>query len=195
MTWKEALQKDPLYLNLGGAGISHGRREHYDNYISVDVRPTPKCPWSIQHDLRSPIPLLDSSVDRILTEDFLEHLKEEDIQPLLAECYRILKPGSPMRIGAPDYNSPRMQKRLVDGKDSKEPTHFILTTYDWMKKTIEESSFRKYKFYHYWGEGKFVYTQIDYTLGWIKRTPDNDRRNERGDKFLVTSIVVDVFKE
>lgn len=194
MNWKEALRKDLLYLNLGGAGISHGRREHYNNYISVDIRSTPKCPWSIRHDLREPIPLPDNSVDRILTEDFLEHLKEGNIQPLFTECYRILKSGSLMRIGVPDYNSSRLKERIINNKDPKEPTHFILVTYAWMKKAIEASSFRKCKFYHYWADGRFVYNQIDYSLGWVKRTPDNDRRNQRGDKFLVTSIVVDLFK-
>lgn len=194
MEWSDVLKQCPVYLNLGGFVESHGRKEHYDDYVSIDINPVSKGLYSVQHDLRKPIPVPDNVVDRILSEDFLEHLKVEDVQLLLPECYRILKPEGFMRIGVPDYNSPRMKRRIVNGKDPEEPTHLILPTFEWVKKVVEESPFPLYKFYHYWDEDKFICNHIDYTLGWIKRTPDNDPRNRRGNRISVTSIVVDVFK-
>lgn len=101
MDWSEVLTKDPIYLNLGGGSNCHPR-VGYENYISVDLNP-PREGWAVRHDIRDPIPLPDGSVNRILSEDFMEHIRPEEIKELLAECFRLFKRGGMMRIGVPDY--------------------------------------------------------------------------------------------
>ncbi|MGQ9492162.1 MAG: class I SAM-dependent methyltransferase [Anaerolineae bacterium] len=174
MNWSEVLTKDPIYLNLGGSHNCHPKAG-YENYISVDIHP-PQEGWSVKHDLKNPIPLPDNSVTRILCEDFLEHITVEEIKALLNECFRLLRPGGMMRIGVPDYGNPKDYLYLVKGNDPRFPRHITLTNYQLMKRMIEESPFPSYEFYHYWDDGKFVYKKIDYSLGMVKRTPDNDPR-------------------
>lgn len=174
MNWSEVLTKDPIYFNLGGSNNCHPK-VGYESYISVDINP-PSEGWSVKQDLKKPIPLPDNSVTRILSEDFLEHIKVEEIKTLLVECFRLLKPGGMMRIGVPDYNNPKDYPYLKKGSDPRFPRHITLTNYKLMKKIIEESPFSRYEFYHYWDDGKFICKKIDYSFGVIKRTPDNDPR-------------------
>jgi predicted SAM-dependent methyltransferase len=172
--WSEVLAKEPIYLNLGGSLNCHPKAG-YEHYISVDIQP-PREGWAVQHDLKNPIPLPDNSVTRILSEDFLEHITVEEIKALLRECFRLLKPGGMMRIGVPDYGNPKDYPYLLKGSDPRFPRHVTLTHYQLMKRLIEESPFPRCEFYHYWDNGKFVYKEIDYSLGMVKRTPDNDPR-------------------
>lgn len=174
MNWSEVLTKDPIYLNLGGSLNCHPN-SGYENYISVDIQP-PQAGWAVQHDLKNPIPLPDNSVARILSEDFFEHITVDEIKRLLAECFRLLKPGGIMRIGVPDYGNPKDYPYLLKGSDPRFPRHITLTHYQLMKRIIEESPFTRYEFYHYWDNGRFVYKPIDYSLGMVRRTPDNDPR-------------------
>lgn len=44
---------------------------------------------------------------------------------------------------------------------------------------VEASPFRTGDFHQYWSNGAFVDSRIDYSLGWVKRTKDNDPRNRR----------------
>lgn len=193
MNWSDILRNKPLYLNLGGR-LNHHPTKYYENYISVDTYLT-TGEYEIKHDLRTPIPLPNNSVDRLHTEDFLQYLTIEDINKLLKECFRLLKPGGFMRVGVPDYNNPKDQEYNTKGKDPRWPDHKTLTTYDLMRNIVKNSPFSKYKFYHYWDDGKFIRHKVDYSLGMIKRTPDNDIRDKEPNKELyVTSIVIDLFK-
>jgi predicted SAM-dependent methyltransferase len=178
LEWSDVLTKEPLYLNLGGAEFRHPA-PGYEGYISVDTDPPPG-EWSVKHDLTEPIPLPDCSVTRIHTEDFLEHITEAQIRTLLAECHRLLVPGGMMRIGVPDYNNPKDRHCLRGGVDPRYPTHVTLTRYELMKRIIEESPFSRFAFYHYWDGDRFIERRIDYSLGMVRRTPDNDPHCRRG---------------
>lgn len=192
LTWLEVAKHKPLFLNFGGRHCCHPKKG-YINYVSVDLRPVPEAEWSVRHDLKKPVPLPDNSVDRIHAEDFLEHLTIENVGKILRESYRLLKIEGRMRIGAPDYNNPKDQPYLKKGHDPRHP-HKTLTHYELMKKIVEESPFPKYKFYHYWKDGKFIREKIDYSLGMIQRTPDNDKRCTPQRPLYVTSLVLDLFK-
>ncbi len=174
MDWSEVKTKDPIYLNLGGGLNCHPNPE-YENYISVDLDP-PDHGWAVKHDIRNPIPLPDHSVTRIHSEDFFEHISKEEIKELLAECYRLLKPGGRLRISVPDYKNPKDRPFLDQQKDPRLPLHVTLTHYELMKDLIEESPFKNYTFYHYWEGDQFIRKDIDYSHGIIKRTPENDPR-------------------
>jgi predicted SAM-dependent methyltransferase len=177
MNWPDVLNKESIYLNFGGNGNCHPN-ELYKNYISVDLAADYEG-WIVRHDLRNPIPLPDNSITRVHTEDFIEHLDFDAIKNLLAESYRLLLPGGVMRIGVPDYNNPKDRQYLNKGSDPRLPLHLTLTNYNVMKKLIELSPFARYQFYHYWDGDNFINKEIDYSLGFIKRTPDNDPRCRR----------------
>lgn len=197
MNWIDVLVNKPLYLNLGGRS-NHHPDKFYENYVSVDIRSS-SIGWEVKDDLRRiPIPIPDNLVDRILTEHFLEELAIEDIDKLLKDCFRLLKPGGFMRIAVPDYNNPIdpvNRECLAKGKDPRWPENLTLPTYDLMRNIVKNSPFSNYKFYHYWDNGEFIRQKIDYSLGMIKRTPDNDIRDKAPNRELsITSIVLDLFK-
>lgn len=194
MSWSEVKKQDPIYLNLGGGRHCHPEKG-YEKYISVDLRPVLGIKYSVQHDLKTPIPLPNNSVDRIHSEDFLEHCEIKEIKKILTESYRLLKVGSQMRIAVPDYNNPKDQPFLKKGRDSRFPGHKTLTHYELIKKLITESPFAQYKFYHYWNKGKFIKKKIDYSLGLVRRTPDNDPRCNPKQPLHATSLIVDLIKE
>lgn len=181
MNWPDVLKKDRIYLNFGGNGNCHPN-PLYTNYISVDLY-ADYVGWTIRHDLRNPIPLPDNSVTRIHTEDFIEHLESEDIKKLLVESHRLLRREGVMRIGVPDYNNPKDRQYLNKGSDPRLPLHLTLTNYNLLKNIIELSPFTRYQFYHYWDGDNFISHDIDYSLGFIKRTPDNDPRCKRKSLF------------
>ena len=177
MKWPEVLARDPVYLNLGGGTHCHPE-PGYENYISVDLHPLPGD-WAVQHDLRRPIPLPADSVARFHTEDFLEHVATQDSRALLVECHRLLAPGGRMRIGVPDYGNPKDRFCLALGRDPRDPKHVTLTHHQWMRDLLAASPFTRSRFYHYWDGDRFVRQPIDYSLGMIRRTPDNDPRCRR----------------
>jgi len=52
-------------------------------------------------DVRKGLPFDSDSVDEILMSHFLEHLTGEEAIELLAECYRVLKPGAAVTVVVP----------------------------------------------------------------------------------------------
>lgn len=177
MEWNDVLASRPLYLNLGGGDHCHPRAR-YEHYLSVDLRP-PAGAWAVQHDLRHPIPLPDGSVARIHSEDFFEHITAQEMQTLLVECHRLLATGGMMRIGVPDYRNPKDRRDLALGHDPTDPKHVTLTHLALLRDVVAASPFRRSRFYHYWDDDDFVQEPIDYSLGWIQRTPDHDPRCRR----------------
>ena len=63
--------------------------------------------------------------------------------------------------------------------------------------TFDNTKF-KVHYLHYWKDNEtFVENKINYSNGYIKRTPDNDERNKKKNQFgrlLVTSFVCDLIK-
>lgn len=176
---------EPIWLYLGAG------REKRKNYVGVDVVPIHN---NIVHDCTEPFPLENNSVERILTEDMLEHFTTDEIINILNECYRILKPDGIMIIGVPDYNNPKDKPYLLKGTDERFPDHKTLTSHDLMDSFIKASSFKHAKFHHYWDKDYFHMTRFDYSLGFVRRTPDNDKRNRKGNALVVTSILIELRK-
>lgn len=174
MEWEDVLEKNPLFLHLGGSVMCHPH-PNYRHYVSVDLTP-PADGWGVVHDLRHPLPLPDGCVDRLHTEDLLEHLQVDELDRLLAECHRVLKKDGMMRIACPDYNNPKDRPYADKGYDDRFPLHITFTTYALVRALIERSPFTRYAFRAYWDGDNFVSKPIDYSLGWVRRTPENDIR-------------------
>ena len=190
LSWTEVVQRDSVYLNLGGGTDCHPR-PNYENYVAVDLEP--RGEFAVAQDLSKTIPLPDQSVNRILSEHFLEHIDEQAIVTVLRESHRLLKPGSVARIAVPDYGHPRARHCLALGRDPRRRDHITLTTYPLIKALIAASPFRIARFHHYWDGDRFVDEPIDYSLGYIRRTPDNDPNNHsRGFRRKLGRLVRDI---
>jgi predicted SAM-dependent methyltransferase len=219
-SWPEFLDLRRRYLNLGAYHDRHPKTE-YRHYVAVTVPPSffqyrlmnattgmvetnadavdqsvfpPSPPWVIFHDIRTPFPLPDDSVDRLHSEDCFEHLERSEYLPVLAELHRILKPGGRFRLAVPDYHNPKDAFCIDKGFDPRDLRHLTITTYELMEETLAQSKFDRRIYYHYWKDGAFVRNPIDYSLGHVARTPDNDHRNTPDKPLHVTSLVVDLIK-
>ena len=176
MNWQQVEALTPIKLNIGGGKDSHPD-PLYSGYVSVDL--DANGDWGVAHDLRQPIPLADNTVQRILTEHFLEHITANEISAFLVDAWRLLEPGGLLRLAVPDYHSPRNRKYLEAGHDPTHTDHVTFTTYPLLRELVASSPFRDYRFYQYWDGDRFVNGPIDYSLGHVKRTVDHDPRNAR----------------
>ena len=174
LTWQAIAHFNPICLNLGGGHDCHPLPE-YQHYVAVDL--VPRSDFAVAQDLSQPIPLADGCVSRILSEHFLEHVEVATIAHVLRECHRLLKPGGVARLAVPDYGHPRSRHCLVLGRDPNRHDHVTLLTYPMLSRLIEASPFRTGRFYHYWVGDRFVAERIDYSLGYVRRTPDNHPHN------------------
>jgi len=98
ITKKLILNKDlENYINLG-SGL-----KKIDDCINIDFFSfSDKADY--EADFRYPLKIDDDSVDGIFTEHVLEHLTYDQVERLIKECYRILKPGGIIRIIVPDVS-------------------------------------------------------------------------------------------
>ena len=86
-----------------------------DQYASVL-----KTQRFIHHDLRLGLPLDDNSVDFLFASHFLDSMIHSDGERLIADTYRVLKPGGALRVSVSDfdrnvdlYRSGRRQEALA----------------------------------------------------------------------------------
>jgi SAM-dependent methyltransferase len=175
LTWTETAAREPLRLNLGGGGDCHPD-PRYRDYISVDA--VTHAEYGVAHDLLTPLPLPDGSVDRILSEHFLEHLPVDGIAHVLRECHRVLRPGGIARVAVPDYGHPRDRYCLALGHDPRRRDHLTLPTHTLCAQLAAASPFGSARFYQYWDGDTFVHQPVDYSLGFVRRTPENEPRNQ-----------------
>ena len=91
----------------GGRCLHLGCEDHrLGGWINVDIVRSGAV--DVQADLSRPLPFPDGSMDFIHSEDLLEHLEPKAGRHLLAECFRVLRPGGVMRLLTPDL------ERLVE---------------------------------------------------------------------------------
>lgn len=144
----------------------------------------------IYHNILDPYPLPDNSVDSYVAEDVLEHLPYDSLINVINEIHRVLKWGGVFRLALPDYRNDIMDMRSL--KDEKgdilfDPNgggsykngkvikggHLWFPKYETVKSLIENSLFAKYEFLHYYNiDGSSITNSIDYSIGYIQRTPD-----------------------
>jgi len=83
-----------MLLNLGC-----GRR-YRAGWVNVDF--TADGPGVIAANLLQGVPFEDNTFDCVYHSHVLEHFTEEDGAKLIAECWRVLKPGGVIRVVVPD---------------------------------------------------------------------------------------------
>lgn len=201
------LEKE-VFLN---AGVK-GDRLHYQNYIGLDLRISNE--EHIKFNLLDRIPLPDNSVDRFHSEDTYEHIEYEKLKDVINEVFRVLKVGGRLRLALPDYRCDILRRRtkkdsngnllfdpggggaFINGKVVK-GGHVWFPVIENVKELLHKTLFSEFGeivFYHFYDEDNTpICREIDYSLGWVKRTPDHDLRVMN--PYRPMSIVVDCIKK
>ncbi len=168
---------------------------------------------NIKHDVAEPLAIPDGSVDVFQSEDVFEHIEVTKMVSIFNEIYRVLSPGGLFRLSLPDYRFDYYLQRcvtdstgeivfdpgggghLVDGRVTG-GGHLWFPKIEIVRDLFKESLFGVHgivKFLQYNNaDGTFELQSIDYSLGYIQRTPDHDGRVS--DHPRPISIVVDAFK-
>lgn len=83
------------YLNLGSGN------DHFPGFVGIDLFGSGA---DLELDLRRKLPIADGVIDGIFSEHAFEHLTYDIATHVLAESYRVLKPGAAIRIVVPDVS-------------------------------------------------------------------------------------------
>ena len=201
---------DKIYLY---AGDMNNERRKDKPFIGLSLHNNNSL--HIKHDVtQKNMDLKDNSVDIYQTEDVFEHIEYEKIPDIFSEIYRVLKPNGLFRLSMPDYrcnilyersfkndhgiiyhdpggggNYDYLNNKVINGG------HVWFPKYESVYTMFEKSYFNieKVNFLHYYdSNNNAIMKNIDYSMGYISRTPDNDIRVK--DPYRPMSIVVDCYK-
>jgi len=212
MSFKDIQHLPNIYLYCGG--MPTNRRTFTGKpFIGLDRHNKPPR-FHIQHNLLNKFRLNDNTVDIIQSEDVFEHLEYSQLKNIFNEIHRVLKPNGLFRLSMPDYDCDILYNRSTKDKYGniifdaggggtynlmtrkvENGGHLWFPTYKSVKPLIESTNFHndKIQFLHYYDENKKpIVNNIDYSMGYISRTPDNDKRVQNPRRPM--SIVVDCYK-
>ncbi len=108
----------PLHLHLGC-----GPR-YLPGFVNIDANPQQKL--DLWLDVRCGLPFAAASVDSIYSTHMIEHLYPDELERLLHECARVLKPGAGLRLVVPNLRSAitAYQQNRQDWFYDSFPRHF-----------------------------------------------------------------------
>jgi SAM-dependent methyltransferase len=208
--WEEITKKSPLFLYAGD--ITDNYVEHYKDYTGLSL--IKNDTKHIKHDITLPMPLPDNCVDRYQAEDVFEHIEYSQLILVINEIYRVLKPGGFFRLSIPDYRCDVLYNRAtkdsfgniifdIGGGGHYENGkvigggHVWFPTIENVKNLLESTDFYTYgsiNYLHYYDEKNISITKtIDYSFGWVNRTPDHDVRVKNPHRCM--SMVIDLYKK
>ncbi|MEI6681730.1 MAG: class I SAM-dependent methyltransferase [Bacteroidota bacterium] len=204
-TFTKLKNRETIYLYAGDVPD----KEEYKRYIGLSL--SQKNNRHIQHDVTKKYPLPDNCVSVYQSEDVFEHIPLAILPTVINEIYRVLKPGGVFRLSIPDYRCNILNDRTLKDKSGEltfdpvgggafkdgkvvEGGHVWFPKYEIVKNMLEKTLFKKILFYHYYNEmGEGITNKIDYSVGYVQRTPDHDERVRN--PYRPMSIVVDCIKD
>jgi SAM-dependent methyltransferase len=212
MSFKDIQHLSNIYLYCGGMPTNR-RTITGKPFIGLDRHNKPPR-FHIHHNLLNKFKLNDNMVDIIQSEDVFEHLEYSQLKNVFNEIHRVLKPNGLFRLSMPDYDCDILYNRSTKDKHGniifdaggggsynlmtrkvENGGHLWFPTYTSVKSLLEITNFpnNKIRYLHYYDETKKpVVNNIDYSMGYISRTPDNDKRVQNPRRPM--SIVVDCYK-
>jgi prepilin-type processing-associated H-X9-DG protein len=107
-----------LHLHLGCGP------KYLPGFVNVDANPLRKI--DLWLDVRCGLPFCPDSVSSIYSTHMIEHLYPDELEALLRECVRVLKPGAGLRIVVPSLGNAILayQQNRYDWFPSSFPRHF-----------------------------------------------------------------------
>ena len=215
MKFEDIINNDNIYLYLGD--LPKQRRVHAKKpFIGLSLGNESKW-WNeyhIQHDVTDAFQLKDNTVDIIQSEDVMEHIEYSLLKNCINEIYRVLKPGGLFRLSMPDYKCDILYNRSEKDSDGNiifdqggggkydrinkkviNRGHVWFPVFSSVKSLLESTNFSndKINYLHYYDiNDNPVTKKIDYSKGFISRTPDYDHRVKN--PYRPMSIVVDCYK-
>ena len=202
-TWEyiKDLPQKKIYLSEIPDGMNQ-----YDPWIGLSPAHSNKN--HVHHALPNPLPLDENSVDSFLAEEILNKLNPNAIVPLIDHLFCLLKSGGLLRIAIPDYKCDLLYNRSQKdnmgnitfdpkgGGTPENPGTKWFPTYAKFKDILNQTQFHNsgtIEYLHYYDEdSSTVMHPIDYSLGFVERTPDHDPRVQNPKRPF--SIVVDLRK-
>jgi len=197
LTWEAIRARDDIRLYAGNIPwyrVSNPGlgwlAEQYDRLIGLSIKRHDS--HHVLHELSLPIPLPDASVSYFQSEEVFHYLPLDIVLGILNEIHRILRPGALLRMSFPDYGCDVLRDRsLYDvsgrivfdtgtGGSPSSPTTQWFGRIDVVRDLIGASRFGSQgtvEYLHYYEmDGTPVMRPIDYTKGYVARTPDHDAR-------------------
>lgn len=129
-----------------------------------------EIPWSghikkiIVHDVRKRLPFDSESIDFIYSSHLIEHLRKDEAEKLLTECFRVLKRGGLIRLSTPDleliarnYIKEVENIRTTKVKNDYFPSEMFLET---LGMTVEKNETGFYLKIFSSGSHKWLYDQF-----------------------------------
>lgn len=135
--------------------IGCGNR-YIPSFVHIDVREFPHV------DYVSPADKLDmfadNTVDLIYSCHMLEHIPRHDVHAVLAEWYRVLRPGGILRLAVPDFEKivevylrnhdlSELLGLLVGGQDYAENTHHGIFDFQYLSGILRDVGFKNIRRY------------------------------------------------
>ncbi len=209
-SWNNLLRSKKIYLYAGD--IPQKRNKVDERYIGLSLARNDER--HICHDITFPMPLPDNCVDVYQAEDVFEHIEYEKLPYVINEICRVLKPGGLFRLSIPDYRCDILFNRSVKDVSGKlifdavgggkyENGRVLGGGHVWfpllenVRALLQSTHFYEQgmiNYLHYYDEsGRSITHSIDYTKGFISRTPDHDKRVQN--PYRGMSLVVDLYKK
>ena len=211
MNWHDLQYGAMKTINLYMGDIPK-ERPQYKTHVGLSL--TRQDHNHIKHDITQPFNITDNSVHSIQSEDVLEHVEYTKLPDIINEVYRVLIPNGLFRLSVPDYGCDILYERslkdnngnilfdpggggFLDEKSMKviNGGHLWFPKYESVLRIIAKTKFftnGRYDFLHYYHGENYEIKNIDYSLGYISRTPDHDHRVQ--DPRRPMSLVVDLYK-
>jgi glycosyltransferase involved in cell wall biosynthesis/SAM-dependent methyltransferase len=202
LSWEDVKTYPVLKLYAGDIPDS----EEYKNLIGLSIEKNDYR--HIRHDITSPLPLNDNAVESFQAEDVMEHIDYSKLPAVINEIHRVLKPGGYFRLSVPDYGTDVYINRSIKdnngniifdpggGGTQENPGHLWYPRFDNVTALLAQTNFKtdgEIKFLHYYKmDGTPVTNTIDYSKGFVHRTPDFDQRVQT--PYRPMSMVVDLIK-
>lgn len=211
MKFKDILNNDKIFLYCGD---TPKQRRDYTNIPFIGLSLYTDDEYHILHNITHTLPLKDNTVDIIQSEDVMEHIEYTILKKTIDDIFRVLKPGGLFRLSMPDYKCDYLYNRSKKDENGNiifdiggggrydtinkkviEGGHLWFPVFSSVKSLLESTNFSvdKINYLHYYNENGYPITnKIDYSKGYILRTPDHDNRVKN--PFRPMSIVIDCYK-